>query len=72
MSVNDRRYGLFAQEAGRSLWKAFFADPEEAKRQAQNLAGTEGREYFVFDFSCSVEVARISPPKTGNNPNLKN
>jgi hypothetical protein len=61
MSSNDHRYGLFLQDAGRFLWKAFFADPDEAKRQAQTLADTEGCECFVFDLSHATEVLRAFP-----------
>jgi hypothetical protein len=64
MGTNDRRYALFLQHANKSLWKAFFGDLEDAKRQAQNLADTEGCEYFVLDLPHATEAFRALPLNT--------
>jgi hypothetical protein len=68
MSSSDRRYGLFVQDTTRSLWKEFFGDLEEAKREAKKLADEERREYFVFDISHAVEVDRFYPPNSSAKP----
>ncbi len=58
---NDHQFGLFVQHENGSLWKGFFTDLEEAKRQAQELANRDALEYYVLNFRDFTEVARAFP-----------
>jgi hypothetical protein len=60
-------FGLY--EAGESgpLWRAFFADFNEAMRQAQGLADEEGKVIFVFSLESLTELAKMRP-FTGDSP----
>ncbi len=68
-------FGIFIQDGKGPLFKEFFADREEAKRKAEQLAQTEGVECFVYSFQTFKEVARFRPaprkptkPDQGSNP----
>ena len=43
----DHQFGLFQDDAGGPLWRASFADLDEAKRNARKLADEERQEFFV-------------------------
>ena len=59
----DHQFGLFQDIEGGSLWRAFFVDLDEAKRNAQTLADEERHEFFVCRFEDSTEVARLFPTR---------
>jgi hypothetical protein len=45
------------------LWRASFADLDEAKRNAQKFADEERQEFFVYRFEDYSEVARLFPSR---------
>jgi hypothetical protein len=52
------RYGVFKRfPKGGYLWVSPANDLTEAKTQMLDLAGTTGREHFVFDFVLRQSVA---------------
>jgi hypothetical protein len=59
----DHQFGLFQDDMGGPLWRASFADLDEAKRNARRLADEEKREFFVYRFEDSSEVARVFPSR---------
>ena len=63
--LNKKRYGLFILDTNGPLCKDLLDDLEQARRQAEELAESEGRECFIFDLSCSEEVSRIVPRGSG-------
>jgi hypothetical protein len=60
----DHQFGLFQDDAGGSLWRASFADLDEAKRNARKLADEERQEFFVRRFEDYSEIARVFPSRT--------
>lgn len=59
----DLRFGLFQAGDDGPLWRASFADLEEAKRTARILADTEREEFFVRSLEDYSEVARFFPTR---------
>ena len=59
----DHQFGLFQADEGGSLWRASFADLDEAKRNARKLAKEERQEFFVCRFEDHSEVARVFPTR---------
>jgi len=59
----DHQFGLFQDNDGGPVWRAFFVDLDEAKRNAQKLADDERHEFFVCRFEDSSEVARLFPSR---------
>ncbi len=57
----DDEFGLFQDDDGGPLWRACFAELDEAKLHAQKFADDEGREFFVYSFKSYSEVARLFP-----------
>ena len=64
----DHQFGLFQDDAGGPLWRASFADLDEAKRNAQRFADEEGQEFFVTRFEDYSEVARLFPSRMKPQP----
>jgi hypothetical protein len=60
----DHQFGLFQDDAGGPLWRASFADLDEAKRNARKLADEERQEFFVRRFEDYSEIARVFPSRT--------
>lgn len=58
---DDQQFGLFQDNEEGPVWRASFADFEQATREAQKLADAEGREFFVYSFNNYSEVARSVP-----------
>jgi len=56
-----RAFGLFMDDGKGPLWRDFFDNLEEAKRQGQNLASVEDHEFFIFSFEANCEVERFFP-----------
>jgi hypothetical protein len=63
----DLQFGLFEAADSRPLWRASFADAQDAKRQAQKLANDEGEAFFVYSFKNVTEIARMFPSR-GDSP----
>ena len=61
--ARDHQFGLFQDEAGGPLWRASFADLDEAKRKAQKFADEERQEFFVYRFEDYSEIARVFPSR---------
>jgi hypothetical protein len=61
--AHDQKFGLFQDDEGRPLWRASFADLDEAKRNARKLAEEERQEFFVCRFEDYSEVARVFPTR---------
>ena len=61
----DLRFGLFQAGEDGPLWRASFAELEEATRTARTLADTERQEFFVRSLDDYSEVARLFPTRTG-------
>jgi hypothetical protein len=59
----DHQFGLFQDDACGPLWRASFADLDEAKRNAQKFADEERQEFFVYRFEDYSEVARLFPSR---------
>lgn len=59
----DYRFGLFQAGNDGPLWRAFFADLDEAKRNARILADEERQEFFVRCLEDYSEVARLFPTR---------
>jgi len=59
----DHRFGLFQAGEDGPLWRASFADLDEAKRSARILADQERQEFFVRRFEDYSEVARLFPTR---------
>jgi hypothetical protein len=59
----DHRFGLFQAGEDGPLWRASFADLDEAKRNARILADEERQEFFVSSFEDYSEVARLFPTR---------
>jgi len=57
-----RKFGLFLQDERGEHLEEFFDDLELAVRKAQELAISEGSEYFVFSFRQYREIGRFLPP----------
>jgi hypothetical protein len=62
----DHEFGLFQDDDGGPLWRASFAELDEAKHHAQKFADDEGREFFVYSFKSYSEVARLFPSRRKN------
>ena len=62
MSCDDQ-FGLFQDGHDGPLWRASFADMDEAKRDGQKFADDEGQEFFVYSFKIYSEVARLFPSR---------
>ncbi|MGD0227414.1 MAG: hypothetical protein ABSF71_34270 [Terriglobia bacterium] len=45
------------------MWRGSFADLDEAKRKAQQLADEERQEFFVCRFEDYSEIARVFPSR---------
>jgi hypothetical protein len=60
---HDQKFGLFQDDEGGPLWRASFADLDEAKRNARKLAEEERQEFFVCRFEDYSEVARMFPTR---------
>jgi hypothetical protein len=56
---NDDQFGIFQDDDHGPLWRASFADLDEAKHHAQEFADDDGREFFVVSFKDYWEVARL-------------
>jgi hypothetical protein len=54
-------FGLFLQDGKGPLWRESFADLDEARRKAEEVARTEGLECFVYNLKTYTEVVRFSP-----------
>ncbi len=65
---HDLQFGLYQDDAGGFVWRASFADLDEAKRNAQNLADAERQEFFICRFEDYSEVARLFPSKGESTP----
>ena len=50
---------VFMEDEKGPVWKAYFDDIEEAKRQCQDLAQSTGLECFVYSFHTFTEIARF-------------
>lgn len=50
---------VFMEDGEGPVWKAYFDDIEEAKRQCQDLAQNTGFECFVYSFHTFTEIARF-------------
>jgi hypothetical protein len=61
--ASDHQFGLFQDDAGGPLWRASFADLDEAKRNARRLADEERRDFFVCRFEDYSEIARMFPTR---------
>ena len=61
--ASDHQFGLFQDDEGGPLWRASFADLDEAKRNARKLADEERREFFVCRFEDYSEAARVFPTR---------
>lgn len=59
----DHRFGLFQAGKDGPLWRASFADLDEAKRSARILADEERQEFFVRSLEDYSEVARLFPTR---------
>ena len=59
----DHRFGLFQVGKDGPLWRASFADFDEAKRSARILADEERQEFFVRSLEDYSEVARLFPTR---------
>jgi hypothetical protein len=59
----DHQFGLFQDGPEGPLWRASFADIDQAKRHAQVYADEEGREFFVYSYKDYSEVARLFPSR---------
>ena len=59
----DHLFDLFQDDEHGPLWRASFAELDEAKRHAQKLADDEGCVFFVFNCRNSSEVARLIPTR---------
>ena len=59
----DQQSGLFQDGASGPLWRASFADLDDAKWNGRKLADEERQEFFVFNYGTSSEVARLFPPR---------
>ena len=59
----DHRFGLFQADKDGPLWRASFADLDEAKRNARILADEERQEFFVRSLEDYSEVARLFPTR---------
>ena len=59
----DDQFGLFQDDHDGPLWRASFADMDEAKRRGQKFADDEGEEFFVYSFKNYSEVARLFPTR---------
>lgn len=55
-------FGVFVQDGKGPVFREFFADREQAKRKAEELAKTEGVDCFVYSFKTYTEVVRFRPP----------
>ena len=66
--AHDQKFGLFQDDEGGPVWRASFADLDEAKRNARKLAEEERQEFFVCRFEDHSEVARVFPPRTESIP----
>ena len=64
----DHQFGLFQDDAGGPVWRASFADLDDAKSNARRLADEERQEFFVCRFEDHSEVARVFPPRTESIP----
>ena len=60
---DDHQLGLFKAGQDGPLWRASFADLEEAKRNARILADEERQEFFVRSLEDYSEVARLFPTR---------
>jgi hypothetical protein len=65
---NDNKFALFEDDGKGPLWREFFANLDEAKRRAQQLADDKGHECFVFCLTKYSEVARSFPPSGNHRP----
>jgi hypothetical protein len=59
----DLLFGLFQAGEDGPLWRASFADLDEAKRNARILADQERQEFFVRSLEDYSEVARLFPTR---------
>jgi len=64
----EPEFGLFVENEEGPLWRGFYADLDEAKRTAQNLANEEGLEFFIFSLKDFTEVARAFPVQLQGGP----
>ena len=58
----NSHFDLFIEDAKGPLWRESFADCDEARRKAEEVAKTEGVECFVYSFKASAIVERFRPP----------
>jgi hypothetical protein len=61
--LREDQFGLFQDDHDGPLWRASFAELDEAKRRGQEFADDEGREFFVYCFRNYSEVARLLPSR---------
>jgi hypothetical protein len=50
------------------VWRASFADLDEAKRKAQKFADEERQEFFVYRLKDYSEIARVFPARAESMP----
>ena len=56
---SNLQFGLFEDHPKGPLWRASFADLDEATGHARGLVKEEGKEFFVYSYVSYREMARI-------------
>lgn len=59
--ARDLRFGILQDDEDMPAWRAFFADLEEAKREAQALANEHGRDCSVLSMESFTVLASLRP-----------
>jgi hypothetical protein len=59
---SNLQFGLFEDDPKGPLWRASFADLDEATGHARGLVKEEGKDFFVYSYVSYREVARIRQP----------
>jgi len=66
--IVDLQFGLYEEDERGRMWRASFAELDEAKRRGEQLAKDEGKDYVVYNFKSCREVARLCPAKSEPSP----